>query len=191
MTVGLSDGIIVLLALTAGLGRVVSEISTIYIAAAIAILVGSISIAVSRYYTEKEGMEDAGHDHHDTIALQDLGFREQTLLEITSEMQKEEKSEFEKVVDASIDIQDARKSAANIALFYAVGGLFPLIPYMLVADRATAFIASAIVSVLCLVLVGYIKAVERSRGILSEILRQSIAGILAASAGYFLGGIFL
>ncbi len=191
MTTGLSDGIIVLLALTSGLGRVVEDINSLYTAAIIAICLGAIAIAVSRYFTEKEGIDEGAHEQHEMESLQHLGLSESTRLEIAAEMQKEEKSEFEKIVDASADIAGAKKSAVNIAIFYAIGGLFPLLPFVLIGDRQNAFISSVVISVLCLVLVGYIKALERSRNIVEEILRQSITGVLAGAAGYFLGGIFL
>lgn len=190
MTTGLSDGIVVLFALTSGLGRVVEDISSLYTAAIVAIFLGAAAIALSRYFTEKEGIEE-GHEPHEIESLQHLGLSERTQLEIAAEMQKEEKSEFEKIVDASANIAEAKKSAINIAIFYAIGGLFPLLPFVLISDRQNTFISSAVISVLCLVLVGYIKAQERSRNIVEEILRQSITGILAGAAGYFLGGIFL
>lgn len=191
MTTGLSDGIVVLLALVSGLGRVVENINSLYIASIVAIITGAAAIAISRYFTEKEGVEENAHEQHEIESLKYLGLTETTRMEIAAEMQKEEKSEFEKLVDASVDIAEAKKSALNIALFYAIGGLFPLLPYILINDRQSAFISSAVIAVLCLVLVGYIKALERNRGIAAEIFRQSITGILAATAGYLLGGVFL
>jgi VIT1/CCC1 family predicted Fe2+/Mn2+ transporter len=190
MTNGLSDGIVVLLALTAGLGRVVEDINSLYIAAGIAILVGSISIAVSRYFSEKEGVED-DHAEHEAASLAHLGFSEQTRREIEAEMQQEEKSEVEKLLDQEIDVTEAKKSGANMALFYILGGLFPLLPYVMMEDRQMAFICSAIIAVLCLALVGYIKSVVYERNIIAEMSRLCITGALAGGAGYILGGIFL
>ena len=55
------------------------------------------------------------------------------------------------------DPHRARQSAVNIGGSYAVGGLIPLTPYMLFSTTGEAFWVSLLVTVVALVLFGYVK----------------------------------
>jgi len=84
------------------------------------------------------------------------------------------------------DPRRARTSAFTIALSYTAVGLIPLSPYILFADIPTAQVASVIVTLLALVIFGYVKGrltgIHPVRGALQTIL----VGGLAATAAFLL-----
>ena len=88
--------------------------------------------------------------------------------------------------ELGLDVPDpgrALRSALTIAGSYIVGGLIPLAPYMLLADVQTALLISVIVTLLALVIFGYVKGrFTGSRPIRSAIQTVMIGGLAAAAA---------
>ena len=89
---------------------------------------------------------------------------------------------FELGLDAP-DPRRALRSALTIAGSYIVGGLIPLAPYMLLPDSQTALSVSVIVTLLALVIFGYVKGrFTGSRPMRSAIQTAVIGGVAAAAA---------
>lgn len=88
--------------------------------------------------------------------------------------------------ELSLDVPDPRRalrSALTIAGSYIIGGLIPLAPYMILADSQTALSVSVIVTLLALVIFGYVKGrFTGSRPLRSAIQTAVIGGIAAAAA---------
>ena len=80
----------------------------------------------------------------------------------------------------------AFKSACTIGGAYVVGGLVPLIPYMLVARPHEALWISALATLVALTLFGAIKGRYTGTGARRGAVQTVVVGGLAACAAFFL-----
>ena len=80
----------------------------------------------------------------------------------------------------------AYKSAATIALSYAVGGAVPLLPYIFISKPHEALLVSIGVTLVALVLFGYIKSRFMGTNPWKGALRTAALGSIAAAAAYFI-----
>jgi VIT1/CCC1 family predicted Fe2+/Mn2+ transporter len=73
---------------------------------------------------------------------------------------------------------------------YFIGGLIPLIPYFFMDDTTYGLLVSSIVTIFCLILFGFVKAVYTSpNNAVSSAIQTALVGALAAAAAY--GGVKL
>lgn len=82
------------------------------------------------------------------------------------------------------DPKRATKSALNIGISYAVGGIIPLSPYFFLADSKEALKFSVIATLICLFVFGYFKSKITGVPVLSGALKVMFIGALAAAAAY-------
>ncbi|MGB6623648.1 MAG: VIT1/CCC1 transporter family protein, partial [Candidatus Acidiferrales bacterium] len=80
----------------------------------------------------------------------------------------------------------AARSAGTIAFSYIVGGLVPLAPYMLLGHIFTALWVSVGVTLLALLVFGFIKAKFTDVSPVRGALQTTLVGGLAAAAAFFL-----
>ena len=84
------------------------------------------------------------------------------------------------------DPRRAVQSAFTIALAYVLGGLVPLIPYMLLARAAEALIASVVLTLVALLIFGYGKGRFTGNRALRSALQTALIGALASAAAFAL-----
>jgi len=80
----------------------------------------------------------------------------------------------------------AAKSGATIALAYLAGGFIPLFPYILFRDSKTGFDLSCTVTILALIIFGYIKSKVTGQPLIIGTIKVASIGIIAAGAAYLL-----
>ena len=80
----------------------------------------------------------------------------------------------------------AIKSASTIALSYLVGGFIPLFPYIIVSNSKTGFIVSCIVTIMALIIFGYLKSKVTGRPLLTGTIKVTLTGVIAAAAAFLL-----
>ena len=78
----------------------------------------------------------------------------------------------------------ALRSAATIGGSYIVGGLVPLAPYMLVQDSGHALGVSAAITLLALLVFGFVKGHFTGVPKLKGALQTALVGSLAAGVAY-------
>jgi vacuolar iron transporter family protein len=79
----------------------------------------------------------------------------------------------------------SQKSAFTIGTSYFIGGLVPLIPYFFIKDTMTALLVSCIITMFCLILFGFVKAIYTSpNNAFSSAIQTASVGALAAAAAY-------
>jgi len=82
------------------------------------------------------------------------------------------------------------QSAVTIGFSYFIAGLIPLIPYFFVNDAVKGLYASSVVTLVCLLVFGYIKALITSpEKALWGAIQTALVGGIAAAASY--GGVWL
>ena len=80
----------------------------------------------------------------------------------------------------------ASRSATTIALSYIVGGMVPLLPYMLGATMRSALTASVAITLGALLLFGGVKGNLTGAGALRSAVQTVLIGGLAAGVAYLL-----
>jgi len=211
VVIGMSDGLTVPFALAAGLTGAVSNSSIIVIAGIAEIVAGSIAMGLGGYLAGK-----TEHDHYNSELkreyeeveripemekkevrdfFENLGLSEEIQVKATEEIAKDKKQwvDFMMRFELGLEKPDPRratKSALNIGLSYAVGGIIPLSPYFFIADSKEALKFSVVATLICLFVFGYFKSKITGVPVLSGALKVTLIGALAAAAAFSVALLF-
>jgi VIT1/CCC1 family predicted Fe2+/Mn2+ transporter len=107
----------------------------------------------------------------------------------TEEIAKDKKQwvDFMMKFELGLDKPDpkrATKSALNIGLSYAVGGIIPLSPYFFILNSREALKISAVATLVCLFFFGYFKSKITGIPVLAGALKVMLIGAAAAAAAF-------
>ncbi|MEO5500795.1 MAG: VIT1/CCC1 transporter family protein [Ginsengibacter sp.] len=205
VVIGMSDGLTVPFALAAGLTGAVSNSSIIVIAGIAEIVAGSIAMGLGGYLAgrteqdhydselkrEYEEVERVPEKEKDEVKefFEKIGLSEELQIKATEEIAQDKKQwvdfmmKFELGLDAP-DPKRATKSALNIGISYAVGGIIPLSPYFFINDSREALKFSAFATLLCLFIFGYFKSKITGIPAFRGAVKVMMIGALAAGAAY-------
>ncbi len=205
--IGMSDGLTVPFALAAGLSGAVSTTTLIVIAGLSEIAAGSISMGLGGYLA---GQNDAEHysseerkEYHevDVIPEQEkqevidifkgYGLNDEAIAPVIKTFEKDPKKwvDFMMRNELNLDKPDskrARNSGITIALSYLVAGFIPLSPYIFIHDSQMALLVSVGVTLLALIIFGYVKAKLIGNNPWSSAWRTALIGSVAAGAAYLI-----
>jgi vacuolar iron transporter family protein len=211
IVIGMSDGLTVPFALAAGLSGAVSSTGIIIIAGIAEIAAGSIAMGLGGYLAGKTEIDHYNSElkrEYEEVELVpekekaevreffgNLGLSEEVQHKAVEEIAKDKKKwvDFMMKYELGLDKPDAKratKSALNIGLSYAVGGLVPLSPYFFTDTPVEALKLSAIITLICLFIFGYFKS--RMTGVSPWVgaLKVMLIGAVAASAAFGVAKIF-
>jgi predicted membrane protein (TIGR00267 family) len=205
VVIGMSDGLTVPFALAAGLAGAATGSTIIVIAGIAEIVAGSIAMGLGGYLagqTEEDHYNSELKREYEEVEripemekrevkdfFENLGLSEELQTKATEEIAKDKKQwvDFMMKFELGLDKPDpkrARKSALNIGLSYAVGGIIPLSPYIFFNDSMEALKFSVVATLICLFIFGYFKSKVTGVHVLSGDLRVMLIGALAAAAAY-------
>lgn len=211
VVIGMSDGLTVPFALAAGLSGALDSTGIIIIAGLAEIAAGSIAMGLGGYLAGKteidhysselkreyEEVEKVPHREKQEVKefFGRLGLSEEMQEQATNEVIKDKEKwvEFMMKYELGLEKPDpkrALKSGMNIGLSYAVGGLVPLSPYFLTDTPITALKYSAILTLICLFIFGWLKSKFTGVNPWAGALRVTIIGALAAGAAFFVASLF-
>jgi vacuolar iron transporter family protein len=204
LVIGLSDGLTVPFALAAGISAAVSNAHLVVAVGLAEIAAGSISMGLGGYLvasTESQHYRaEVGREKSETelvpereaqeVAqiLEDYGLPPEEVAPLVRSIRADQKRWIGFMMRFEIGLEEPNpsriwRSALTIALSYVVGGLIPLIPYMIATKVKTALLFSAIVTVIALFGFGYGKnkmiGLSPLRGGIQTIL---IGGVAAGAA---------
>ncbi len=207
IVIGMSDGLTVPFALAAGLSGAVSSTTIIVTAGLAEIAAGSIAMGLGGYLAARS---DAEHYASERLREQ-LEVKEKTEVEkeeireifasygLTAEQSTPIVEALSERPDAWIDFmmrfelgleepdpKRALTSALTIAFSYIFGGLIPLSPYILLHTAMTALLTSVIVTLLALLIFGYIKGRFTGTRPVRSGLQTMLIGGLAAGAAFLI-----
>ncbi|MGH9710830.1 MAG: VIT1/CCC1 transporter family protein [Candidatus Acidiferrales bacterium] len=208
IVIGMADGLTVPFALAAGLTGLALASTRIVVTAGLAeIVAGSIAMGLGGYLAAKTDSEhyasEMRREFQETVEIPDQ--EEEEVAKVFREYGVSEK-DMQPVVNAICSNQKrwvdfmmrfelgleapepsrAGRSAGTIAASYIVGGLIPLAPYMLVGQVFTALWVSVGVTLLALLIFGFIKAKFTDVAPWRGALQTAFVGGLAAAAAFFL-----
>jgi VIT1/CCC1 family predicted Fe2+/Mn2+ transporter len=211
VVIGMSDGLTVPFALAAGLSGAVDSTNIIVIAGIAEIAAGSIAMGLGGYLSGKTEQDhynnELKREYHEVDTLRHVEIKETkeffANLSLSEELQEQATQEVAKDRDKWVefmmkyelgldkpDPKRARKSAMNIGLSYAVGGLVPLSPYFFVDAPLTGLQFSAVLTLLCLFVFGWFKSKITGVHPFWGAVRVTLIGAMAAAAAFGVAKIF-
>lgn len=204
IVIGMADGLTVPFALAAGLSGAVASSGLVVTAGLAEIAAGSIAMGLGGYLAAKTDLE-----HYASERLRELretqhipereaeevseifrgyGLRDEQIAPLIETLQANPTQWVDFMMRFELGLEEpdptrARISAWTIALSYVVGGLIPLLPYMVFSDILTALWWSVAVTPVALFVFGYVKSgytgVPPWRGGFQTLL---VGGVAAAAA---------
>jgi predicted membrane protein (TIGR00267 family) len=205
--IGMSDGLTVPFALTAGLSGVLNTNHLIIVSGLSEIAAGCISMGLGGYlagesevehydselkreYSEIETVPDTELKEVNDILI-DLGVEASLSQQVAVQISKDKVRWADFMMKLELNMEKpakdrAAKSATTIALSYLVGGFIPLLPYIVFKDSKDGFYASCTVTILALIFFGYFKSKVTGQPLVKGTLKVAMTGIIAAAAAYFL-----
>ncbi len=211
VVIGMSDGLTVPFALAAGLSAAVTSSSLIVTAGLAEVAAGAIAMGLGGYLAAKtdiehfdaevarERREIAEVPHREVAEVESVmrGFGlegeplERVVAAITAD--RDRWVEFMMRFELGIERPDPRRaftSAFTIGGAYIVGGLVPLVPYMLVPAVPDAMVWSVISTGVALLAFGAIKGRFTGMNLVRSAIQTLVVGGLAAGAAFGLAHAF-
>jgi len=211
VVIGMSDGLTVPFALAAGLTGAVASSAIILTAGAAEIAAGAIAMGLGGYMAarsdaehyaserERERMEVAQKPEAEIREVAEVfasyGLTEAEIEPIVLALRARPSAWIDFMMRFELGLEQpdpgrALRSAATIAGAYVAGGLIPLLPYFFLSEVSIALCASAAVTLLALMLFGWIKGHFTGTRPLRSGLQTTLVGGLAAAAAFGLARLF-
>ena len=205
IVIGMSDGLTVPFALAAGLSGAV-EASAIIITAGLAeVAAGAIAMGLGGYLaartdaehfaSERAREEREAQEMPETEAAEvadvfrSYGLSDETAAAVVRAVRADRRRWVDFMMRFELGLEEpdprrARRSALTIALSYIAGGLVPLAPYFFLRSVHHALVGSVIVTLLALLVFGYVKGRFTTARPLRSAWQTALVGGLAATAAF-------
>ncbi|HEX4964398.1 MAG TPA: VIT1/CCC1 transporter family protein [Thermoanaerobaculia bacterium] len=204
VVIGMSDGLTVPFALAAGLSGAVSSSGIVVTAGLAEIAAGAIAMGLGGYLAarsdaehyaserRREDQEIVEKPEDEKAEVKQIfltyGLTEPEADQIVESMSQRPKAwaEFMMRFELGLEEPDPKRavtSAATIGLSYVAGGAIPLAPYFFVSRAASALLVSIVVTLLALLVFGYVKArLTGAHPVRGAFQTVAIGGVAAAVA---------
>jgi predicted membrane protein (TIGR00267 family) len=205
--IGMSDGLTVPFALTAGLSGVLDTTHLIIVSGLSEIAAGCISMGLGGYlagesevehydselkreFSEIETVPDLELKEVEDILIK-MGVEKVLSKEVALQISKDKNRWADFMMKLELEMEKpaknrAAKSATTIALSYLVGGFIPLFPYIIIHNSKTAFYVSCIATIFALIIFGYFKSKVTGQPLIKGTFKVAVTGIVAAAAAFLL-----
>ncbi len=207
IVIGMSDGLTVPFALAAGLSGAVASSRIVVTAGFAEVAAGSIAMGLGGYLAAKSDAEhydaEERREHQEVREIpreemkevadifRGYGLAEEHITPVVEAMTNRPKQwvDFMMRFELGLERPDpkrARISAAVISTAYAVGGLIPLAPYILLHNARTALMISVVVTLIALAIFGLVKGRYTGAKPIKSAMQTTITGGLAATAAFLI-----
>jgi vacuolar iron transporter family protein len=211
IVIGMADGLTVPFALAAGLSGTNVATSLVVTAGLAEVAAGSIAMGLGGYLAAKSDAEHyVSEKHREETEILTLPHVER---EEVAEVFREyglEAPEIEPILQAFAknqpawvdfmmrfelgleepDPKRALRSAMTIAGAYIAGGLIPLSPYMVVSETLKGLLISIVVTLIALLVFGFIKGHFTGTRPIRSALQTTLIGSIAAAAAFLIARVF-
>ena len=209
--IGMADGLTVPFALAAGLSAAVSSTSVIVTAGLAEIAAGAIAMGLGGYLAartdaqhfaselKREDWEIDNKRDFELAEVRDIfagyGLSGAALDSVVTSIASDRARwiDFMMRFELGLEKPDPKRapiSAATIAVFYLIGGLIPLLPYMLLPNLTDALKVSVLTTGIALLIFGAVKGHFTRLNRLVSGLQTLLVGGLAAAAAFWLAHMF-
>ncbi|WP_316167140.1 MULTISPECIES: VIT1/CCC1 transporter family protein [unclassified Bradyrhizobium] len=211
VVIGMADGLTVPFALAAGLSAAVAKTDVIVTAGLAEVVAGAIAMGLGGYLAARSDAEHYAAEEtreHDEIEhlrgreveevaaiFRGYGLEGQALTTVVDAIASDRKRwvDFMMRFELGLERPDPKRapvSAVTIGGSYVIGGLIPLIPYMLAQDISSALRISVIATGIALLIFGAIKGHFTGVNKIKSALQTALVGGLAAGAAFWLAHLF-
>lgn len=211
VVIGMSDGLTVPFALAAGVSSAVASNHIVTTAGIAEVIAGCIAMGLGGYLAGKTEWDhyksERAKEEYEVIHIPDkekeeikeifaeYGFSDQFQTLLAEELSKDTEKwvDFMMKYELGLERPDpnrASKSAITIGLSYVVGGMIPLSPYFFTATPAMGLHISAIITLICLFVFGFVKSKVTGQPLFAGALKVMIIGALAAAAAFVVARLF-
>jgi VIT1/CCC1 family predicted Fe2+/Mn2+ transporter len=205
IVIGMSDGLTVPFALAAGLSGAVDSTRVVITAGLAEIAAGSIAMGLGGYLAARTDAEhyasERAREFRETIEIPEAEKREVAELfggyglsetlsrKAADELSKNRRRWIDFMMRFELGLEEpdprrARTSALTIAFSYMAGGLVPLAPYFIFHSMASALRGSIVITLLALLVFGYVKGRFTVKKPLRSAWQTALVGGLAAAAAF-------
>ena len=207
VVIGMADGLTVPFALAAGLSGAAVATRVVVTAGIAEISAGAIAMGLGGYLAARSDAEyyasERRREVQETESVPEVEAQEITGLFEGYGVTAEESApvvaalcrnrqawvDFMMRFELVLEMPDPKrgiKSALTIGGSYIVGGRVPLLPSMLLGKLATALQVSIVVTLMALIIFGYVKARYTGAAPLRSALQTLVVGALAATAAFLI-----
>ncbi len=205
VVIGMADGLTVPFALAAGLSGAVNSTHVVVLAGLAEIAAGSIAMGLGGYLAARGDAEHYGNERkrEEREIVERVRDEEEEIYTIFEEYGVE-RAESESVLQAlkrnpkawvdfmmrfELGLEEphenrASQSALTIAISYILGGMIPLLPYMLASSAAEALVISVGITLFALLVFGAVKGKLTGAGAVRSGVQTVVIGGLAAGVAY-------
>lgn len=211
VVIGMADGLTVPFALAAGLSAAVTSTQIIVTAGLAEIAAGAIAMGLGGYLAARTDQEHFASEERreawevdnmraaEVAEVRDIfstyGLTGEALDSVVTALSADKKRwvDFMMRFELGLEKPDPKRapiSAATIAVSYLVGGLVPLVPYMISGDLRTALLYSIVCTGVALIVFGGVKGKLTGISVVKSGFQTLLVGGLAASAAFYLAHLF-
>ncbi len=205
IVIGMSDGLTVPFALAAGLSGAVDSMRVVITAGLAEIAAGSIAMGLGGYLAARTDAEhyasELARERRETVEMpaeetkevvdvfEEYGLPHDIAIQAAHALREDRSRWVDFMMRFELGLEKpnpsrARTSALTIALSYVVGGLVPLAPYFFLHPMRTALAGSVAITLLALLVFGYVKGRFTVRKPLRSAWQTALVGSLAAAAAF-------
>jgi VIT1/CCC1 family predicted Fe2+/Mn2+ transporter len=205
IVIGMADGLTVPFALAAGLSGAVDSTRVVITAGLAEIAAGSIAMGLGGYLAARTDAEhyasERAREARETVEIPEEERREVAELfegyglsaalskQAADDMSRDKRRWIDFMMRFELGLEEpdprrARTSALTIALSYVAGGLVPLAPYFVFRTMGGALRASIVLTLLALLVFGYIKGRFTVKRPFRSAWQTAVVGGLAAAAAF-------
>jgi vacuolar iron transporter family protein len=205
VVIGMADGLTVPFALAAGLSGAVESSSIIVTAGLAEVAAGAIAMGLGGYLAARTDAEhfvsERSREERETEempeqeaaevadVLRSYGLEDADVASVVNSIRADKKRWVDFMMRFELGLEEpdpkrARRSAFTIALSYVAGGLVPLAPYFYFASVHSALMGSVVVTLLALLVFGYIKGRFTTARPFRSAWQTVVVGGLAATAAF-------
>ena len=203
----MADGLTVPFALAAGLTGAIDSTWIIVVAGLAEIVAGSIAMGLGGYLAarsdaehyaservrEQREVREIPADEADEVmeVLQKYGLRTSEARPVVDALRKRPEAwvDFMMRFELGLERPDPARalwSALTIGGAYALGGIIPLLPYILLKQALTALLVSSAVTVVALAVFGYVKGLFTGMPPARSAIQTVLIGGIAAGAAFLI-----
>jgi len=205
VVIGMADGLTVPFALAAGISGAIASTQIVVTAGLAEVAAGSIAMGLGGFLAargdaehyrselhreEREIIEVPEREAQEILDLfQDYGVTESEAAPVLAALRRRPKAwlEFMMRFELGLEAPDPRRalrSALTIAGSYIVGGMIPLLPYMLAGNARRALVISTALTLLALTVFGFVKGHFTGVSKVKSASQTALVGSLAAGVAF-------
>lgn len=205
IVIGMSDGLTVPFALAAGLSGAVESSGIIVTAGLAEVAAGAIAMGLGGYLAARTDTEhyvsERAREERETEempvkeaaevadVLRSYGLEDDKVTAVVNSIRADKRRWVDFMMRFELGLEEpdpkrAGRSAFTIAASYVAGGLVPLAPYFFIRSVHSALIGSVIVTLLALLVFGYIKGRFTTAKPFRSAWQTVVVGGLAATAAF-------